>query len=118
MPRAEAEVLGTTHGMHAQTEDWKCSSCAAIGQFASGSSDEWRQFANDLVFDAYAANLQKAGYAVEMYSQECDEGDHDHCPGKNRLSVPNSDRCWCACHKAIEPIRREPRNRTDRDTIG
>ena len=129
MPRAEAEVLATTDGMRAATAQWKCSACGASGHFAPDSSDEFAEFANDLVFDAYAAHLQKAGYEVEMYSQECDHGDHNHCPGKNRSRVRDEDgvsketitffeRCRCVCHKALESNRLEPRERSDDDTVG
>ena len=58
MPRMEAEILASTGGTHPDTTGRKCSSCGAIGKFASDSSDEFREFANDLVFWAYAAHLQ------------------------------------------------------------
>jgi hypothetical protein len=127
MPRAEAEVLATTDGMRAATAQWKCSSCRAIGHFAPDSSDEFWEFANDLVFDAYAAHLQKAGYEVEMYSQECDHGDHEHCRAKNRVRIDGVsketitflERCRCLCHdEALELNRLEPRERSDDDTVG
>ena len=102
MPRAEAEVLASTDRTHAERADWQCTSCGAVGTFASDSSDEWRQFANDLLFDQFAASVQRAGYEVEAYSQQCDHGDHEHCSGKNRLSIPNFERCLCNCHPAVE----------------
>jgi hypothetical protein len=117
MPRAEAEALAVG-GKDAATARCRCSSCGAIGQFASDSSEEWRDFANDLVFDAYAAHLQKAGYEVRAYSHECDNGDHEHCPDKNRLGVTKHEHCWCVCHKHWNPIASEPAERSDDDTVG
>jgi len=129
MPRAVVEVLAAADGNDPGIAHWICSSCSAIGHFASDSSDEWGQFANDLVFDAYAAHLQNAGYEVDVYSQECDYQDHDHCPGKNRLRIREVDglsketiasfeRCWCLCHKTLESNSLEPRERSDDDTVG
>jgi hypothetical protein len=117
MPRAEAEVLSSTGGTHPDTTDRKCLSCGAVDKFASDSSDEWSEFASDLIFKAFAAHLRKAGYEIEVYSQECDHGDHCHCPGSNRLRIPNFERCLCACHGALEPNRLEHRMRTDDDTV-
>jgi hypothetical protein len=68
MPRAQAEKLLNSPSMLSDAKGWRCSSCGAIGHFASESSPEWVEFANDLVFEAYAAHLQKAGYEVEVYS--------------------------------------------------
>ena len=89
----------------------------AIGQFASSLSDQWQEFVNDLVFDAFAASLQKAGYEVEMYSRECDHGDHERCAGKNRLREPTFQRCCCSCHKTTESLRVDDRKRRDDDTV-
>ena len=117
MPRAEAEKLSVKDGTNADAPDWRCSSCGAVGEFASDSSVEWGQFANDLLFDQFAASVQKAGYEVEVYSQQCDHGDHEHCSGKNRASIPNFERCLCNCHSAAESPRLERRKRRGDDTV-
>ena len=71
-----------------------------IGQLASDSSSEFKDFAVDLVFEAYAKALQEAGYEIPEYSAECDHGKHRDCSGKSRLTdVPTRlERCWCLCH--------------------
>ena len=101
MPRADAEKLSLAHGAPSGTPDWKCSSCGAIGQFASDSSPVFAEFANDLVFEALAANIREAGYDVLAYSTQCDKGDHEQCPGTNRLRAELSfNRCLCECHRS------------------
>jgi hypothetical protein len=70
MAHTELEVLAAASGDHAGTAPWKCSSCTATGEFASDSSDEQGNLPMTSFFDALAANLQEAGYEVEMYSQE------------------------------------------------
>ena len=80
-----------------------------FGQFASDSSPEWAEFANDLGFEALATSRQEAGYEVLEYSAQCDHGDHGHCTGKNRISEeipPHLDwlnRCFCECHRGDVP---------------
>jgi len=104
MPRAEAEHLELDQS-HLTVQDLRCSSCNAVGQFVPSSSPEFEEFANDLLFEAFAASLQRAGYEVLMYSAECDQGNHGHCPGKHRLTgeIPASvERCFCQCHKSSE----------------
>ena len=101
MPRTEAEKHSLDHSSTSKPLNWKCSSCGAVGRFASHSSPEWAEFANDLVFHAYAKCLQEAGYEVLEYSVECDRGDHGDCAAKNRLTgniPPPLSRCWCRCH--------------------
>lgn len=102
MPRTEAEKLPLRQCAPSGTTDWKCSACGAIGQFAPDSSPEFARFANDLVFGAYAARLQEAGYEVLEYSAQCDHGNHGHCTGKSRLTgriFPPFNRCCCECHE-------------------
>ncbi len=108
MPRAEAEHLELDQS-HLTVQDLRCSSCNAVGKFVPESSPEFAEFANDLLFEAFAASLQTAGYEVLMYSAECDQENHGHCPGKNRLtgeipySIPASfGRCFCPCHESSE----------------
>src|SRR5215470_3924267 len=103
MPRADAEKLSLDQCALTGTRDWKCSSCGAIGQFESDRSPKFWEFANDVIFPALAANMQEAGYEVPQYSSQCDKGDHQHCPGTNRLA----DRCWCKCHRS-EYLNRPP----------
>lgn len=101
MPRTDAEQLALDrHQLTARS--LKCPSCAAIGQFVPDSSPDFAEFANDLVFEAYAATLQEAGYEVLAYSAQCDHGSHRLCDGKNRFvgEIPASfDRCFCPCHE-------------------
>jgi hypothetical protein len=106
MPRADAEKLSLAQGASSGTADWNCSSCGAIGQFASDSSPQFAEFANDLVFEALAASIREAGYEVLAYSAQCDKGDHGHCPGtNNRLTAE----CLCECHRSAYVSRlREP----------
>lgn len=105
MPRTEAETVPDRRNVLSETGNWKCSACGAIGQFASESSAEWAEFANDLVFEAYAASLQKAGYEVKLYSAECDHGNHDHCSGKNPVeAIPFLQDCRCECHTGGKPV--------------
>ena len=109
MPRTEAEKRSADQCAPGGTADWKCSSCGAVGEFASDSSPEWAEFANDLVHEAYSEALQQAGYEVLEYSAQCDHGDHGHCTGKNRITEeipPHLDwfkRCFCECHRAMAP---------------
>jgi len=98
LPRADAEKLSLAQGAPTGAADWKCPSCGAIGQFASDSSPEFAEFANDLVFSALAASMQEAGYDVLAYSAQCDKGDHEQCPGTNRAGEPLFERCRCECH--------------------
>ncbi len=104
MPRTEADKRSVDLCAPGGTTDWKCSSCGAIGQFASDSSPQWAEFANDLVLEAYLAALQQAGYEVVEYSAQCAHGNHGLCAGKNRLTgkIPSPlDRCFCECHREI-----------------
>ena len=129
-PRAEGERLPVKDGTHAESADGRCSSCGAVGKFASDSSHEWGQCENEILFDQFTANVQKAGYDVEWYSQQCDHGDHEHCSGKSRASMPNLcpasflpfdrrhfERCLCNCHSAVESPGLERRKRSDDDTV-
>ena len=111
MPRIEAEKRSGDQSLPSKAKEWTCSACGNAGCFASDSSPAFGEFANDLVFEAYAASLQKAGYEIDMYSAECDRGNHSDCPGRNRLpqnAPPPLDRCWCLCHQDA--------NRTTRTT--
>jgi len=109
MPRTEAEKRSADQCAPGGTADWKCSSCGAVSEFASDSSPEWAEFANDLVHEAYSAALQQAGYDVLENSAQCDHGDHGHCTGKNRITEeipPHLDwfkRCFCECHRSDGP---------------
>jgi hypothetical protein len=78
LPRTEADKLLLDQCTPSKTEEWKCSWCGTAGQFASDSSPEWAEFANDLVFEAFGATLRQAGYEVLEYSAQCDHGDHGH----------------------------------------
>jgi hypothetical protein len=102
MPRADAEKLSLAQGASSGTADWKCSSCGAIGQFASDSSPQFAELANDLLFEALAASIQEAGYEVLAYSAQCDKGDHGRCLGTNRLTA-ECLKCLCECHKVRVP---------------
>jgi len=105
LPKAKAEARLLHHSSSNGSTEWKCSQCGATDRFVSELSPEGEAIlgaiANDLVFEAYAALLQEAGYDVTLYSLQCDHGDHQACDGKNRAAsgVPGIDRCWCACHK-------------------
>jgi|SRR5271157_4447386 len=99
LPKAEAEARTLRASEPSELGEWLCPQCSAIGQFVSDLSPEWADMANDLVFEAYAASLQKAGYEVILYSAECDREDHQQCKGKNRAGYPEFDRCLCECHK-------------------
>jgi hypothetical protein len=104
LPRAEAEHLVLDRSQ-LTVQGLTCSSCNAFGQFVPDSSPEFAEFANDLLFEAFAARLQEAGYEVLMYSAQYDQGNHGHCPGKNRLTgeiSASAERCFCQCHESSE----------------
>jgi hypothetical protein len=100
MPRIEAEKRSGPSSA-SSVIDWKCAKCGAIDNFADDTSPEFADFANDLVFEAYASHLQEAGYAIHQYSEHCDVGRHSDCHGESRMpdDVPSRfKRCWCPCH--------------------
>jgi hypothetical protein len=100
MPRIEAEKRSGPSSA-SSVIDWKCAKCGAIDNFADDTSPEFADFANDLVFEAYASHLQEAGYEIHQYSENCDVGRHSECHGESRMpdDVPSRfKRCWCPCH--------------------
>ena len=59
------------------------------------------EFANDLLFEQFAAALQEAGYDVPLYSAECDHGDHVHCA---RQEPNDRDDGESPTQQVVEPV--------------
>jgi len=117
-PRADVEALEaafTAGGPHRDeqaregnwrgvTAAWVCEHCGSTATFVPEESTAGAAICNDLVFEAYAARLQEAGYAVLAMSAECDSQDHAGCRGRNRLeSGTPLDSCSCSCHHEALP---------------
>jgi len=135
MPRVEAEALTSQH--MAPADGGSCSHCGAADAIYSHTSPEGADLINDLTFEAYAAGLLEAGYEIILYSTQCNQGNHQHCTGKNGLTadspqdvspglahVPNAPgpleknrlphHCFCPCHKGSAAIPSLPSGASQR----